>query len=351
MAGWRRRTEAQVSNGRGGMHRFLATMAVIAAILVVTGIGVAGYWYFGPYRGFGTETFVEIERGMSSRDIGRALAHRGVVRSGWAFLAVRMIHPRATLQAGEYRFGAAETPWQVFEKIRRGDIFYEDFTVPEGSNIFDIAGLLQQSDTVDADSFLKAATDPLRIHDLDPLAPDLEGYLFPSTYRVTHQTTADQLCGMMTSEFRKQWAGLGGKEHRADIHKLVTLASLVEKETAVPTERPLVAAVFTNRLRQDMPLQCDPSTVYAALLENRYRGVIHRSDLASANPYNTYAHAGLPPGPIANPGKSALQAALHPAEVDYLYFVAKGDGSGSHHFSATLAEHEKAVLDYRKGER
>jgi len=130
----------------------------------------------------------------------------------------------------------------------------------------------------------------------------------------------------------------------------VTLASLVEKETAVHDERPLVAAVFSNRLRLDIPLQCDPTTVYAALLENRYRGVIHRSDLASSNPYNTYAHAGLPPGPIANPGAASLKAALHPAATDFLYFVAKADGSGSHQFSSTLTEHEKAVLAYRKNE-
>ena len=337
--------------GSGGLHRFLKFVAAIAIILVLAGIGIGGYWYFGPYQGFETETFVEVEHGMSSRDIARVLTHQGVVRSRWSFLAVRMLHPRATLQAGEYRFGSAITPWQAFEKIRRGEIFYEDFTVPEGSNIFDIASLLQQSDTVHADTFLKAAEDPLLIHDLDPLAPDLEGYLFPSTYRVTHRTTAQQLCSMMTSEFRKQWAALAGTDRSADIHKVVTLASLIEKETAIPPERPLVAAVFTNRLRAEMPLQCDPTTVYAALLENRYRGVIHRSDLTNANPYNTYAHAGLPPGPITNPGKSSLEAALHPAGVDYLYFVAKPDGSGSHHFSATLAEHEKAVLDYRKDER
>jgi UPF0755 protein len=127
----------------------------------------------------------------------------------------------------------------------------------------------------------------------------------------------------------------------------VTLASLIEKETAIAAERPLVAAVFTNRLHTSMPLQCDPSTVYAALLENRYRGVIRKSDLTSANPYNTYAHLGLPPGPIANPGALSLQAALHPAPAGYLYFVAKADGSGTHHFSATLAEHVKAVAAFR----
>lgn len=337
-----------MSRGRRGLLRVLAFGLLVALLFAAIAGGIGGYWYFGPYRGFGAETFVELERGMSSQEIARVLALHRVVRSRWAFLAVRTLHPRATLQAGEYRFGSAQTPWQVFEKIRRGDVFYEDFTVPEGSNIFDIAGLLEQSDTVPADAFLKVAADPRTIRDLDPLAPDLEGYLFPSTYRVTHRTTAEQLCRMMTAEFRKHWTALAGEKRTADIHKVVTLASLVEKETGVADERPLVAAVFTNRLRLDMPLQCDPTTVYAALLENRYQGVIHKSDLASVNPYNTYAHAGLPPGPIANPGLSSLTAALHPAEADYLYFVAKADGSGAHHFSATLSEHDQAVSAYRK---
>jgi UPF0755 protein len=337
-----------LANERGGLSRFfrLATFAV--AISVLGGGALVSYWYFGPYRGFRTETFVEIEHGASSREIARQLATEGVVRSRWAFSAIRALHPRATLQAGEYRFGSAQTPWQVFEKIRRGEIFYEDFTVPEGSNIFDIASLLGRSDMVDPDEFLKAAANPSVIRDLDPVAPTLEGYLFPSTYRLTHNTTGKQLCDAMTHDFRKQWMLLGGQAMAAETHKIVTLASLIEKETAISQERPLVAAVFANRLRLSMPLQCDPTTVYAALLDKRYRGVIHKSDLASANPYNTYTHSGLPPGPIANPGIASLKAALHPAETDYLYFVAKTDGSGSHHFSAKLLEHEKAALAYHR---
>lgn len=340
-----------MSERRGPLARFLLTVLILLGVFVAAGVGIAGYWYLGPYRGFGAETFVEIGRGMSSRQIARDLANHGVVRSRWAFLLVRMVHPRATLQAGEYRFGADQTPWQVFEKIRRGEVFYEDFTVPEGSNMFDIAALLAGLDSVRPKDFLEAAANPDLIRDIDPRAPDLEGYLFPSTYRVTHQTTGRQLCRTMTAEFRKQWVALGGERAGRSAHEIVTLASLVEKESALAMERPLIAAVFANRLRLGMPLQCDPTTVYAALLENRYRGVIYRSDLASANPYNTYAHPGLPPGPIANPGTASLAAALHPAATDYLYFVAKPDGSGSHQFSATLSEHEKAVLDYRHGAR
>jgi len=332
----------------GWFWRLVFTLFLVV-LLAAAAIAFGAYQYLGPYSDHQGEKFVEVQHGMSSHDIARLLSKQGIVRSPWAFLAVRAVHPRATLQAGEYRFDAAQTPWQVFEKIRRGDIFYEQFTVPEGSNLFDIAALLQGSDTVRPDAFLKAAADPRLIQDLDPLAPNLEGYLFPSTYRVTYKTTARQLCQMMTAEFRKQWAAIGGAAHKADVHRIVTLASLVEKETAIPSERPLVAAVFINRMERGIPLQCDPTTIYAALLENRFRGVIRRSDLASTNAYNTYKHSGLPPGPIANPGLTSLQASLNPAQTDYLYFVAKPDGSGGHHFSATLLEHEKAVLAFRHG--
>ena len=153
----------------------------------------------------------------------------------------------------------------------------------------------------------------------------------------------------MTNEFHKEWRALEPAAlPKGELHRVVTVASLVEKETGLGTERPLVASVFINRLRLNMPLQCDPTTVYAAMLENRYTGVIHKSDLASTNPYNTYAHAGLPPGPIANPGAPSLKAVLHPTAGSYLYFVARADGSGGHHFTSTLAEHEKAVADFRR---
>jgi UPF0755 protein len=285
---------------------------------------------------------------MGSQSIAKELARDGVVRSEWSFLIIRLLHPGATLQAGEYKFDGSATAWQVFEKIRRGETLYEEFTVPEGSNIFDIANLLSGGDTVKPDDFLNAAADPQMIRDLDPAAPSLEGYLFPSTYRVTHKTTARQLCRIMTDEFRKQWRQITpGSAEKDRVHEVVTLASLVEKETGVDKERPLVAGVFTGRLRLGMPLQCDPTTVYAAMVENRYHGAIHRSELASENPYNTYTHTGLPPGPITNPGRAALSAALHPANTDYLYFVANPKNIGSHTFSSTLEEHEKAVAAYR----
>jgi UPF0755 protein len=324
------------------MKRFLLLL-VLASLLAG-----AGYWLFAPYGAFRSPVFVDIERGMSSRLIAGELARRGVVRSPWSFLAVRVLYPAATLQAGEYRFDTPATPFDVFNQIRHGDIFFENLMVPEGSNVFDIARLLENLDSVNSRAFLNYVPHAESIHDVDPLAQGLEGYLFPSTYRLTHTTTASRLCRMMTDDFRKTWAALGGPANGTETHRIVTIASLIEKETAIPEERPLIASVFYNRLRLGMPLQSDPTTVYAALLENRYRGVIHKSDLASDNPYNTYTHPGLPPGPICNPGKASLEAALHPAHTDYLYFVAKPDGSGHHTFSTTLTEHLKAVMAYRK---
>ena len=283
------------------LRRVLLIAGLLLIAVALVGTGLTGYWYFSPYRNFGTETFVEVEHGMSSGAIAAKLQAKGVVRSRWAFLAFRLLHPHAALQAGEYRFGSAQTPGEVYEQIRKGQIFYEEITVPEGSNVFDISAILGSLNSVTPAAFLKAAADPEIIRDLDPKAPSLEGYLFPSTYRVTHKTTGRQLCRAMTDEFRRRWKSLGGDKQADKIHRIVTLASLVEKETAAGEERPEIASVFFNRLRLSMPLQCDPTTVYAALLENRYRGVIHRSDLASLSPYNTYAHPGPSAGPDRKP--------------------------------------------------
>ena len=327
------------------MKRILA----ILAILLLAVCAAAAFSFYQPYARFGRNTFVQLDRGSGTVEIGRTLAQAGVVRYAWQFWTERALNPSAKIQAGEYQFTRPATAAEVFDRLARGDVYYFPFTVPEGSNMFEIAGALEASGVMPAADFLQAASDPAPIRDLAPSAKSLEGFLFPSTYRLTHSTTAAELCRMMTSEFRKEWkkAAAGSS---ADPRRTVTLASLVEKETGIPAERPLVAGVFENRLKQGMLLQCDPTAIYAALLENRYRNVIHRSDLASQNAYNTYQHAGLPPGPIANPGLDSINAALHPAETKFLYFVAKPDGHG-HQFSTTLAAHHNAVHQYRKKAR
>jgi len=321
------------------------TLTVLILVVCLAG---AGWAILTPYKGFDSERFVEIERGMPSTAIARELAAQGVIRAPWQFLLVRAVRPSAVLQAGEYRFQEPATVVEIFNRVARGDTYFFEFTVAEGSNIFDIAELLEAQEIMKASDFLRAAGDPSLIQDLVPSAKTLEGFLFPSTYRMTHATTAEELCKRMTDTFRREWRKLDAPA--VDPRRVVTLASLVEKETGVPEERPMVASVFSNRLSKGMRLECDPTTIYAALLEGRYKGLIHQSDLKNKNPYNTYQNVGLPPGPIANPGVQALVAALTPADTDYLFFVANPKGGG-HHFSKTINEHEKAVAAYRHAPR
>jgi UPF0755 protein len=326
------------------MKKLLRLVLIVFAAGLLAGI--AAVWLLGrPYEAAPGEKFVRIEHGSGGGAIASTLKNAGVVRYEWQVWAARCLNPSAALQAGEYRFAQPASALAVFDRIRRGDIYYFEFTVPEGSNRFDIARLIANHGTVSSGDFIKASGDPAAIRDLAPDAPSLEGFLFPSTYRLSHSTTAVDLCRLMTTEFRRQWKKLD-PSHSANVLRTVTLASLVEKETGVPEERKIVAGVFTNRIDKGMRLDCDPTTIYAALLDNRYTGVIHKSDLLNQNPYNTYQNAGLPPGPIANPGAASLEASLHPAATDYLFFVAKADGGG-HVFSATRAAHEKAVMAYR----
>jgi UPF0755 protein len=319
----------------------------VLLLLIAFGFAVGGFldWALAvPHAGPREPVFLVIEPGTPTRAMARALTNAGVIRSDWSFLLARAIRRNVPLQAGEYRFAGPASTWEVFGKIARGDIFYYELRVPEGANMFDIAAQLEQMGLMNKDVFLKVARSNGLISDIAPKARTLEGYLFPSTYRVARHTTAHQIAREMTNNFRKVWDELGGS---SEVNDIVTLASLVEKETALPQERPAIASVYHNRLRIGMKLDCDPTTIYAALLEGRYRGAIHRSDLDSDHPYNTYRRPGLPPGPIANPGRDSLKAALHPAPTPYLYFVAKGDGTGTHVFSENLSQHNAAVQQYR----
>ena len=333
---------------RGGILLRLIVFAVLigagVVLLLASTLAMA-------YQGFATSVVLDFPKGTSAQAMAEQLADAGVVRYPWQFVLARLLHPAVRLQAGEYQFSHPDTTWNVFNRIVRGDVFFYVLTVPEGSNIFDIAGSLNQFDFLHAEDFLRTARDPSMIKDLAPGAPTLEGYLFPSTYRLTRRTTARDLCRMMTDQFRKHWQQLQDPSHPASVSQTVTLASLIEKETALPAERPLIASVFENRLRLGMPLDCDPTTIYAALLDARYHGTIYKSDLASASAYNTYQHTGLPPGPIANPGVESIKAAMAPAGTDFLYFVAKADASGGHQFSKTMDEHNRAVQSYRRGMR
>jgi UPF0755 protein len=325
------------------VFRFLLVSVLLGAI----GLGF-GYWRITSfYKGFADPVFVDIPRGASTRFIARLMARKGVVRNEWDLLGARMLNDGVTLQAGEYEFSKPASAAEVLSRIGRGDTYFLKLVIPEGFNTYDMAPVIARLGTISDKDFLKAVRDTSLIRDLDPKAPTLEGYLFPDTYHLKRTTTAKQLCLMMTDRFRAEWSALNGH----DVHTTVTLASLIEREARVPAERPVIASVFTNRLENGMRLGCDPTTVYAALVAGEYRGKIYRSDLERESPWNTYRVSGLPPGPIASPGLSSLKAALSPTDTNYLYFVAKGDGSGTHNFSQTLSEHQEATEVLRRAEK
>ena len=326
---------------------------IVTAVIAIAAV-VAGTWvYFlvaRPYRGYtDAETFVEIPQGSGPAAMARRLADAGVVRNTTAFrIAVWVRGAGRRLQAGEYRFDQPLTPAQVVDRIVRGDVYLRPITFREGLTIRQMAQVFAERGFGSPDSFVKAASDGSRVAAYDPQAPDLEGYLFPDTYTLPRSTTAEQLVARMVIEFEKTLtADVRAKaaSRGLSIRELVTLASLVEKETAKPEERPLVAAVYSNRLEIGMGLQCDPTVIYALERAGRYTGNITREDLRFDSPYNTYRYAGLPPGPIAAPGAASLQAAASPADVPYLYFVSRNDGS--HAFAATLDEHNKNVQQYQ----
>lgn len=323
-------------------------MLRVFLFLAVFGIGALAYLFLAPF-GPSQETFVEIAPGTSTRQIARELQAQGIIRSRYLFDGLRLItglSGAGTLKAGEYRFDHPVRVSEVYGRVRRGDVFKISLTIPEGSNIFDIAARVQAAQLGSKEAFEAAAMrNGALVSELDPAAVSLEGYLFPDTYEFGRRTTPLQMVTTMVKRFRAA-AALLGLEGNA--HRVVTLASLVERETPVERERPLVASVFENRLSQGMPLETDPSVIYAALLAGRYRGTIYQSDLNADSPYNTYKNPGLPPGPICNPGLSALKAALHPASTRYLYFVAaSADPSGQSRFATTLEEHLKNVQAYR----
>lgn len=325
-----------------------------AIVLVLAALAAGGWTYMTlerPYKGYdAAEQFVEIPTGTGTLSMGKRLADSGVIRSAHLFrLAVWMRGAGRRLQAGEYRFDRPMTPAEVVDKIARGDVYVRAITFREGLHIREMAALFESAGFGSAAEFVVAAKNAQLVNDLDPAARDLEGYLFPDTYTLQRRTTADQLVDRMVQRFRKtltpelqsQAAGRG-----LSIRELVTLASLVEKETGKPEERPIVAGVYTNRLRIKMGLQCDPTVIYALMLAGRYDGDIRRDDLQIDSPYNTYRYSGLPPGPIAAPGEASLTAAARPADVPYLYFVSRNDGS--HVFATTLEEHNRNVNQFQR---
>jgi UPF0755 protein len=305
------------------------------------------------------QTFVMLHPGYSTRRIAYELKSAGVIRSEQAFIFWRYISRRRSLKAGEYLFDKPANTIDVQKRLRRGDVYFHTVVVPEGFTVFDIARAVEAAGLGPAQDFLKEAqTDTALIADIAPNAPSLEGYLFPDTYEFSRMMTMHEMAEAMVKQFRvvANQIGLIDAAHPFVVTRIplqteavVTMASIVEKETAVAEERPLVASVYYNRLTKKIALDADPSIIYAELLAGTYTGALHHDDMRFNSPYNTYTHAGLPPGPIGNPGKNALEAAMHPAQSDYYYFVA--DAAGHHRFARTMEEHDKNVAAYRKAMR
>jgi UPF0755 protein len=321
-------------------------MRKFIAFLLLLLLAVAGWLTFGllaPVRPAG-QKFVMLRPGYSTRRIARELKSAGVIRSFDAFVLWHSLHRRPSLKAGEYLFEHDANAIEVHNRLARGDVYVHAVVIPEGFNMFDIAAAIENAGLGRSTDFLEAATsDTALISDLAPRATSLEGYLFPNTYYFTRTQTMHDMAAEMVKQFRQVTSEIGLTQ---DVQRTATLASIIEKETGVPEERPQVASVYTNRLNSRIPLQADPSVIYAELLQGTYGGALHHDDMQFKSLYNTYQHPGLPPGPIANPGRSSLEAALHPAETKFYYFVS--DGNGHHRFSSTLEEHNKNVAALRR---
>jgi UPF0755 protein len=336
------------------VKRTILLTAAVLLLVSVVGALVAGRGLWTrlqePYQGYSeAEQFIDIPSGAGSTAIGRRLVEAGVVRDDWTFrVALWWTGSSRDLKAGEYRFDRPMAATEVVLKIARGDVHARRITFPEGLTILEMAELFEARGFGTSSQFIEAASDGSAIKDVDTDSADLEGYLFPETYALPRGTPASRLIGMMVERFLAVYdeeLQASAKAQGLTTRQVVTLASLVEKETGQPSERPLVAAVYRNRLEIGMGLQADPTVVYALRRAGRYDGNIRRQDLAIDSPYNTYRYPGLPPGPIAAPGEASLRAALMPADVNYLYFVSRNDGS--HAFARTLTEHNRNVREFQ----
>jgi UPF0755 protein len=348
----------------------LRALIKLFLIAVLAAAGFAAWQVYVPFTPRSGQTFVLLRSGYSTRRIASELKKAGIIRSELAFRLWHIAYPKPPLKAGEYLFEKDATLPQVYGRIARGDIYFHVVTIPEGYTMFDIAKAMEDAGLGSATDFLHIAeTQTELISDLAPDAKSLEGYLFPNTYQFTRSQSLQEMAAAMVHQFRlvAQQVGLaagntsngagsppnagesgssGTSANQTSINQVVTMASIVEKETAAPEERARVAGVYYNRLAKKVALDADPSVIYAELLQGTYGGSLHHADLAIDSPYNTYRFPGLPPGPIGNPGRSALEAALHPESTKFLYFVS--DGNGHHRFAATLAEHNQNVAAYRR---
>ena len=321
----------------------LSALCARVALLILLG------WYlvcsFVPPGKGATVRDVSFPAGSGIKKLATELKQDGVIRSAWHFILLARLRGQAhRLQAGDYRFTDAMTPGDILRKLVAGDVDYRRFALPEGYSVYQAAEMLEQKGYFKRDKFLAVCRDAALLERLGIHAASVEGYLSPATYNLARNGTEEQLVTQMVSRFRKVYADVtveGRGQGGLSSNEIVTLASIIEKEAVSAEEKPLISSVFYNRLRLGMPLQSDPTAVYGV---RAFSGKVTKADICRRSPYNTYLARGLPPGPIGNPGADALRAALHPTHSNYLYFVARQDGT--HYFSRTLEEHNRAVAHY-----
>jgi len=330
-------------------RRAIAVTAVLLFIALLGAVAMAGSlrWALLPPMASAPPAIFDVRPGASLGSVASDLESRGVIRSAFAFeLLARYRGVDGALQLGEYEVSAALPPAEILDRIAAGRVVVHEVVIPEGLAASQIALRLEAAGLANAAEFAAFASDPASAESLGVEGASLEGYLFPETYRLPRGLSVRAIAKLLVDQFLKVWREIEPQARRQDLSMLevVTLASIVEKETAVPRERPLIASVFRNRLERGMRLETDPTVIYGI---SDFDGNLRRRDLENAgNPYNTYQNPGLPPGPIANPGADALRAVVHPAESDYLFFVSRNDGT--HVFSKTYTEHVQAVDQYQR---
>lgn len=340
--------------------------AILLLVVLLGGMVTSGLWIYRevnkPHAHGRAEAIITIEPRTNTGAIIAQLQREGILARAWpVWLWLKFGARHQKLKAGDYQFKSPISPLEVVNQLVQGKVVTREFTIPEGYNQFDIARVLaslpglKQLPPEKPEDLLWLMKKTELIADLAPEARTLEGFLFPDTYEYTARTTREQLIEAMVRRFRRVYTPemqQRARQLNLTTYQVVTLASLIEKEAKVDAERELISSVYHRRLKLGMKLECDPTVIYAALLEGRYRGEIYQSDLKRDSPYNTYQRLGLPPGPIASPGQRSLEAALNPAETNYLYFVVDATrNDGSHKFSATAADHGRAVIALRRWER
>ena len=328
----------------------LKVISIAVLIILILGVSaISGiYYYINNIPTVSEDSVVDIPKGKGVKGISALLSEKGVVGNRSLFI-IYVIGKgwQDRLKAGEYGFKKGDTMAKVALKLSAGDVIVHKVTIPEGLTVREMAVLLGRNGVLDPDEFLAAARDP-NIPDTLPgrSVTGIEGYLFPDTYSYAKGVTAAEFVRMMVDRFKKVYGSLGGLKNRVNLtdNEIITLASMIEKETGAPAERQLVSAVFHNRLKLGMRLESDPTVIYG--LGEEFDGNLTKGDLNTMTEYNTYLISGLPPGPISNPGKESIIAALNPAPVDYLYFVSRGDGT--HYFSENYKDHQRAVSEYQR---